>query len=189
MESQSETEKLEKESKRAWYVIHTYSGYENKVKTDLESKVHSAGMEDKIFQVVVPTEDVAEEKDGKRKVTKRKIFPGYVLVDMIVNPRSWYVVRDTTGVTGFVGSDNKEPIPLTDAEASRILESMGEEKVKTDADFAVGDAVRITSGSFENFMAKVSAVDAEKNRVTVLAEMFGGDETPVELGFDEIEKI
>ena len=158
MESQSETEKLEKESKRAWYVIHTYSGYENKVKTDLESKVHSAGMEDKIFQVVVPTEDVAEEKDGKRKVTKRKIFPGYVLVDMIVNPRSWYVVRNTTGVTGFVGSDNKEPIPLTD-------------------------------GSFENFMAKVSAVDAEKNRVTVLAEMFGGDETPVELGFDEIEKI
>ena len=189
MESQNETGKAEKEAKRAWYVIHTYSGYENKVKTDLESKIHSAGMEGQIFSVVVPTEDVVDDASGHRKVVKRKIFPGYVLVDMIVNPRSWYVVRNTTGVTGFVGSDNKEPIPLTDAEAKRILGSMGETERKPVLDVEVGDSVRITAGSFENFMAKVSAVDAEKNRVTVLAEMFGGDETPVELGFDEIEKI
>lgn len=189
MESQNETGKAEKEAKRAWYVIHTYSGYENKVKTDLESKVHSAGMENKIFNVVVPTEDVVEETNGHRKVVKRKIFPGYVLVDMIVNPRSWYVVRNTTGVTGFVGSDNKEPIPLTDAEAQRILGSMGETEKKPVLDVEVGDSVRITSGSFENFTARVSAIDSEKRRLTVLAEMFGGAETPVELGFDEVEKI
>lgn len=189
MESQNEAGKAEKEAKRAWYVIHTYSGYENKVKTDLESKVHSAGMENKIFNVVVPTEDVVEEANGRRKVVKRKIFPGYVLVDMIVNPRSWYVVRNTTGVTGFVGSDNKEPIPLTDAEAQRILGSMGETEKRPILDVEVGDSVRITSGSFENFTARVSTIDMEKGRLTVLAEMFGGSETPVELGFDEVEKI
>jgi transcriptional antiterminator NusG len=189
MESQSENGKQEKESARAWYVIHTYSGYENKVKTDLESKIHTAGMEDQIFNVVVPIEDDVEMKDGQRKVVKRKIFPGYVLVDMIVNPRSWYVVRNTTGVTGFVGPDNKEPIPLSEEEAQKILDSMGKEVVKeTPTGLMIGDVVRIKSGSFENFTAKVSAIDNEKGRVTVLAEMFGGEETPVELGFDEVER-
>ena len=189
MEAQSESGKKERESKRAWFVIHTYSGYENKVKTDLESKIHSAGMEGQIFNVVVPTEDVDEDVNGRRKTIKRKIFPGYVLVDMIVNPRSWYVVRNTTGVTGFVGSDNKDPIPLTDEEAERILSAIGAKAKPRSLDVEVGDTVRITTGSFENFMGKVSEIDAEKGRVTVLAEMFGGAETPVELSFSEVERV
>ena len=177
------------ESEKKWYVIHTYSGYENKVKANLERKVHSMGMEDEIFRILVPMEDEVEIKDGKKKIAKKKVFPGYALVEMIVTDKSWYVVRNTTGVTGFVGSDNKEPIPLTDAEAQRILGSMGETEKKPVLDVEVGDSVRITSGSFENFTARVSAIDTEKGRLTVLAEMFGGAETPVELGFDEVEKI
>ena len=117
----------EKETERRWYVIHTYSGYENKVKANLERKIHSMGMENQIFNIVVPLEDEMEIKDGKKKVTKKKVFPGYALVDMIVDDRSWYVVRNTPGVTGFVGSGTK-PIPLTDAEVKRILKSIGAEE-------------------------------------------------------------
>ena len=130
---------------RAWYVIHTYSGYENKVKANLERLIHTANMGNMIFNVVVPVEDEVEIKDGKKKVVPRKVFPGYVLVDMIVDEHSWYVVRNTTGVTGFVGSE-KHPIPLTDAEAKRILKSMGEEEEhKPELNVAVGDVVRINS--------------------------------------------
>lgn len=147
---------------RAWYVIHTYSGYENKVKANLERLIHTANMGNMIFNVVVPVEDEVEIKDGKKKVVPRKVFPGYVLVDMIVDEHSWYVVRNTTGVTGFVGSE-KHPIPLTDAEAKRILKSMGEEQEhKPELDVAVGDVVRINSGVFENYTGTVSEIDTEK---------------------------
>lgn len=147
---------------RAWYVIHTYSGYENKVKANLERLIHTANMGNMIFNVVVPVEDEVEIKDGKKKVVPRKVFPGYVLVDMIVDEHSWYVVRNTTGVTGFVGSE-KHPIPLTDAEAKRILKSMGEEEEhKPELNVAVGDVVRINSGVFENYTGTVSEIDTEK---------------------------
>lgn len=169
---------------RAWYVIHTYSGYENKVKANLERLIHTANMGNMIFNVVVPVEDEVEIKDGKKKVVPRKVFPGYVLVDMIVDEHSWYVVRNTTGVTGFVGSE-KHPIPLTDAEAKRILKSMGEEKEhKSELDVAVGDVVRINSGVFENYTGTVSEIDTEKARLKVIVE-----ETPIELGFDQVETL
>lgn len=169
---------------RAWYVIHTYSGYENKVKANLERLIHTANMGNMIFNVVVPVEDEVEIKDGKKKVVPRKVFPGYVLVDMIVDEHSWYVVRNTTGVTGFVGSE-KHPIPLTDAEAKRILKSMGEEQEhKPELDVAVGDVVRINSGVFENYTGTVSKIDTEKARLKVIVE-----ETPIELGFDQVETL
>ncbi|MBQ1511334.1 MAG: transcription termination/antitermination factor NusG [Selenomonadaceae bacterium] len=186
MESQKDTG-IELDGKaplRAWYVIHTYSGYENKVKANLERKIASQGLSDEIFNVVVPVEDELEEKDGKQKITKKKIFPGYVMVEMIVNNRSWYVVRNTQGVTGFVGSE-KEPIPLTDAEAARILGSMELQEPKMPMpDLAVGDVVRIKSGWFEDYTATISSIDTEKMRLKVLVE-----ETPVELDFTEVEKI
>ena len=169
---------------RAWYVIHTYSGYENKVKANLERLIHTANMGNMIFNVVVPVEDEVEIKDGKKKVVPRKVFPGYVLVDMIVDEHSWYVVRNTTGVTGFVGSE-KHPIPLTDAEAKRILKSMVEEQEhKPELDVAVGDVVRINSGVFENYTGTVSEIDTEKARLKVIVE-----ETPIELGFDQVETL
>lgn len=169
---------------RAWYVIHTYSGYENKVKANLERLIHTANMGNMIFNVVVPVEDEVEIKDGKKKVVPRKVFPGYVLVDMIVDEHSWYVVRNTTGVTGFVGSE-KHPIPLTDAEAKRILKSMGEgQEHKPELDVAVGDVVRINSGVFENYTGTVSEIDTEKARLKVIVE-----ETPIELGFDQVETL
>lgn len=169
---------------RAWYVIHTYSGYENKVKANLERLIHTANMGNMIFNVVVPVEDEVEIKDGKKKVVPRKVFPGYVLVDMIVDEHSWYVVRNTTGVTGFVGSE-KHPIPLTDAEAKRILKSMGEEEQhKPELDVAVGDVVRINSGVFENYTGTVFEIDEEKARLKVIVE-----ETPIDLGFDQVEKL
>ena len=177
---------LAMESEKKWYVIHTYSGYENKVKANLERKVHSMGMEDEIFNVVVPMEDEVETKDGKKKVTKKKVFPGYALVEMIVNDRSWYVVRNTPGVTGFVGSGTK-PIPLTDAEVKRILKSMGIEQLKPVLDIEIGQAVRINSGAFENFAATVTEIDSEKGKLKVLVDMFGR-ETSVELDFDQVEK-
>ena len=178
-----ETEKIEKH----WYVIHTYSGYENKVKANLEKKVHSMAMEDEIFRVVVPMEDEVEIKDGKRKIIKRKVFPGYVLVEMIVNDRSWYVVRNTPGVTGFVGSGTK-PIPLTDAEVKNILKSMGIEELRPKVDIEVSQAVRITAGAFENWNATVLEIYPERAKLKVLVNMFGR-ETPVELDFSQVEKI
>lgn len=168
---------------RAWYVIHTYSGYENKVKANLERLIHTANMENMIFYVVVPIEDEVEVKDGKKKVVPRKVFPGYVLVDMVVDEHSWYVVRNTTGVTGFVGSE-KHPIPLTDAEAKRILKSTGEEELKPELDIAVGDVVRINSGVFENYTGSIVEIDQEKGRLKVMVEG-----TPIELGFDQVETL
>lgn len=186
MEAQSETPKSEKAQKRAWYVVHTYSGYEDKVQGDLKRKAETAGMEDQIFDVVVPTEAIEDELDSKGKPKRRKIFPGYVLVDMIVNPRSWYVVRNTTGVTGFVGSDNKEPIPLSEEEAERILHPTA--KAEPQGDVAVGDYVRVLSGNSEGFEGKVTDIDTEKRRVTILTHMFGGKETTVEAELDAVTK-
>lgn len=175
------------ESEKRWYVIHTYSGYENKVKANLERKVHSMGMEDEIFRIVVPMEDEVEIKDGKKKVAKKKVFPGYVLVEMIVSDKSWYIVRNTPGVTGFVGSGTK-PIPLTDAEVKRILKSMGIEELKPKFDIEVSQVIKITSGAFENFEATVTEVYPERSKLKVFVNMFGR-ETPVEVDFSQVEKI
>ena len=175
------------EEERQWYVIHTYSGYENKVKANLERKIQSMGMQTEIFQVLVPMEDEVEIKDGKKKIAKRKVFPGYVLVEMIVNDRSWYVVRNTPGVTGFVGSGTK-PIPLTDAEVKNILKSMGIEELKPKWDIHVSEQVRITSGAFENWSATVLELFPDRSKLRVLVNMFGR-ETPVELDFSQVEKV
>ncbi|HCB92615.1 MAG TPA: transcription termination/antitermination factor NusG [Selenomonas sp.] len=176
-------EERDRDSQRAWYVIHTYSGYENKVKANLERKVASQGLSNVIFNIVVPVEDETEEKDGKVKVVQRKVFPGYVLVEMIVNNYSWYVVRNTQGVTGFVGSE-KDPIPLTEEEAMRILGSSGNTEKRPSLDVAVGDTVRITSGGFEDYTAKVTEIDEEKGRLKVLV-----GETPVDLDFGQAERV
>jgi len=176
------------ESEKNWYVIHTYSGYENKVKANLERKVRSMAMENEIFRVMVPMEDEVEIKDGKKKISKKKVFPGYVLVEMIVNDRSWYVVRNTPGVTGFVGSGTK-PIPLTGAEVKHILKSMGMEEVKAKKiDVRVKEQVRIISGAFENWTATVIELHPDRAKLKVLVNMFGR-ETPVELDYTQIEKL
>ena len=157
--------------KRAWYVIHTYSGYENKVKANLERLIQSTNMGDMIFNVVVPIEEEVELKDGKERVVPRKVFPGYVLVDMIVDERSWYVVRNTTGVTGFVGSE-KKPIPLTEQETEKILSGLGKRVAKRATNLKVGDSVRILLGAFENYTGTVTveSINEAENRLQVNAE-------------------
>lgn len=172
---------------KQWYVIHTYSGYENKVKANLERRVESMGMEEKIFRILVPMEDEVEIKDGKKKITKRKIFPGYVLVEMIVTDDSWYVVRNTPGVTGFVGSGSK-PIPLQEKEVRSILRQMGVDEPRPKVEFPVGSSVKVVSGPFENFAGVVEEVNPEKGKLKVLVSMFGR-ETPVELDYGQIEKM
>ncbi len=175
-------------NEKRWYVIHTYSGYDNKVKANLERKVHSMGMESEIFEIVVPLEDEIEKKNGKEKVVSHKVFPGYVLVEMIVSDRSWYVVRNTPGVTGFVGSGTK-PIPLTDTEVKKILGTGNDAAAApVHIDVEVGENVHINSGAFENFAATVTEIDYNKSKVKVIVDMFGR-ETTVEVGFDQIEKI
>ena len=188
-----------KTGERHWYVVHTYSGYENKVKMNLESRVHTMDMEQCIFNVIVPLEDEIEIKGGEKKVVKRKIFPGYVLVDMIVTDESWYVVRNTPGVTVFVGSGTN-PTALTDDEVKHILRQTSggtdegiseEDEVKpriVNIDVEAGDQVRITDGPFENFTGSVEAVDTEKAKLKILVDM-PGREIPIELGFDQVEKI
>ena len=168
---------------RAWYVVHTYSGYENKVKVNLEKKVASQNLGDVIFEVVVPLHRETEVKEGKKKNVQRKVFPGYVLVNMIVNNYSWYVVRNTQGVTGFVGSE-KEPIPLTEEEADKILNVSQKDLEELSVKVKVNDKVRITSGWLENYSATVKEIDTDKHRVVVIVEG-----KPVELDFDQVEKI
>ena len=178
----------EKKLERHWYAVHTYSGYENKVKSNLERKVSSLGLEDKIFNVLVPVKDEIEKKNGVEKVIKRKLFPGYVFVEMIVNEKTWFDVRNTDGVTGFVGSGT-DPTPIGEAEMENILSKMGmgEAKVVVNIDVEVGEVIKIKSGSFENYAAKVVSVDNEKGKVKALIDMFGR-ETPVELDFGQVEK-
>lgn len=170
-----------------WYVVHTYAGYENKVKTNLEKRVESMEMQDKIFRVLVPMEKEVEVKDGKKKTTLKKVFPGYVLVEMIVTDDSWYVVRNTPGVTGFVGPGSK-PIPLSDEEVKQILQQMGLDEPKPKIDFTVGESVRVIEGPFANFIGSVEEVMPDRRKVKVLVSMFGR-ETPVELDFSQIQKL
>jgi transcription termination/antitermination protein NusG len=172
---------------RSWFVIHTYSGYENKVRTNLERRVASMVMQDKIFRVLVPTEDEIEVKDGKRRIAKKKVFPGYVLVEMIMDDDSWYVVRNTPGVTGFVGSGSK-PLPLQDREVKAILRQLGDETPKFRITYQKGSSVRINSGPFMDFSGIVDEILPEKEKVRVLVSIFGR-ETPVELDFAQVEKI
>jgi transcription termination/antitermination protein NusG len=175
---------------RNWFVVHTYSGYENKVKANLERRIHSMGMQDKIFRVLVPMEDEVEFKDGKRKITPKKVFPGYVLVEMIMDDQSWYVVRNTQGVTGFVGSPGpgEKPVPLQDKEVKTILKQMGIEAPKLKIDFKKGDRVKVTSGPFFDFTGVVDEIAPEKERLRALISIFGR-ETPVELEFFQVEKV
>ena len=175
---------------RNWFVVHTYSGYENKVKANLERRIHSMGMQDKIFRVLVPMEDEVEFKDGKRKITPKKVFPGYVLVEMTMDDQSWYVVRNTQGVTGFVGSPGpgEKPVPLPDKEVKTILKQMGIEAPKLKIDFKKGDRVKVTSGPFFDFTGVVDEITPEKERLRALISIFGR-ETPVELEFYQIEKV
>ncbi len=173
---------------KEWYVIHTYSGYENKVKANLEKRVETMNMEDYIFRVIVPMEDeISVKEDGQKKIVQRKVFPGYVLVEMDLTDTAWYVVRNTTGVTGFVGAGSK-PVPLTEEEVSKILNDMGvNEKKSYKINFEVGDTVRIKNGPFDGFVGTVQEVDMEKGKVKVLVSGFGRD-TTVELDYPQVEK-
>lgn len=177
---------MEEKQERHWYVIHTYSGYENKVRTNLERKVQSLGMENEIFNVIIPMEKEVEQKDGKKKVVERKVFPGYVLVEMIVNDRSWYAVRNTPGVTGFVGSGTK-PIPLTDTEVQQIMHSMGMEEERPHIDFQLQQTVRLKAGPFAGQLAKISDINEERGKLKVLVDIFGR-ETPAEVDFTQVEE-
>lgn len=179
---------------RRWYVIHTYSGYENKVKKNLEHRVETMDVRDSIFQVVVPTEDEIEIRDGQRRTVQRKLYPGYVLVETIelqegdeASNKAWYVVRNTPGVTGFVGSGNK-PVPLDADEVKRILRSMRTEEPRVKVSFQVGQTVRIIDGPFVDFTGAVDEIHMEKGKVKVLVSMFGR-ETPVELDFLQVERL
>lgn len=165
-----------------WYVVHTYSGYENKVKTDLEKTVKNRELEDFFFDIVVPMEEQIEIKDGKRKANLKKVFPGYVLIKMIVTEESWYIVRNTRGVTGFVGSGT-DPIPLTDEE----IRSMGFETANVNVDYDVNDSVKILNGPLSGFIGTVQEINKNKGKVKVLVSMFGR-ETPVELEFSQVQK-
>ncbi|MBO5169000.1 MAG: transcription termination/antitermination protein NusG [Phascolarctobacterium sp.] len=177
---------MEEKQEKRWYVIHTYSGYENKVSANLERKVHSLGMENEIFRIVIPMENEVEIKDGKKRSVQRKVFPGYVLVEMIVNDRSWYAVRNTPGVTGFVGSGSK-PIPLTEDEVRQIMRSMGVEESRPKIDFQLHQLVRLKSGPFADCLGKVSEINEERGKLKVLVDMFGR-ETPVEIDFTQVEE-
>ncbi|MGY4691835.1 transcription termination/antitermination protein NusG [Salibacterium sp. K-3] len=173
-----------------WYVVHTYSGYENKVKTNLEKRVESMEMTDKIFRVLVPVEEETEVKNGKSKQVMRKVFPGYVIVEMVMTDDSWYVVRNTPGVTGFVGSTGagSKPTPLLPEEVEHILRQAGEQEPKAETEFELKEAVKVTEGPFADFTGTIEDINAEKQKIKVHVNMFGR-ETPVELEFTQVEKI
>jgi len=170
-----------------WFFIHCYSGYEKKVEHALRQRIDSMGMQDQIYDVIIPTEDEIEVKDGKRKPVEKRIFPGYVMVQMELNEDSWYVVRNTPGVTGFVGMGN-EPTPLRPEEVKRIMERMDSEDKVVKVDYKIGERVRIVGGPFNDFPGTVSAIDSDREKVRVMVDFFGR-ETPVELSFMEVEKM
>mgnify|MGYP001584865975 CR=1 FL=1 len=172
---------------RKWYVIHTYSGYEEAVAKNLKQRIESLGMEDKIFNVIVPKEKKIKIKGGKRKLVEEKIYPGYVLVEMIVTDSSWYVVRNTPRVTGFIGAGTT-PIPVSDQEVENLKKRMEVEEPHFKIDVQVGSLVKITDGPFKDFEGKVSDVDEERGKVKILVNMFGRD-TPVELDSLQIKKL
>ena len=170
----------------AWYVIHCYSGYENKVRHNLEQRIETMGMKDKVFDVVVPTQEEIEVRDGKRRTVERHIFPGYVLVNMVLTEESWFVVRNTPGVTGFVGMGNM-PTPLRPEEVAQILKRMEAEAPTVKVSFKVGERIRIIDGPFNDFRGVVAEIDMERTKVRVMVSFFGR-ETPVELDFLQVEK-
>jgi transcriptional antiterminator NusG len=191
IESEEAAEVVEEEPERpegvAWFVVHSYSGYENKVKKNLEHRIESMDMQDQIFQVVVPTEEEVELRDGQRRTTERRVFPGYILVEMVMNDDTWYAVRNTPGVTDFVRSGAK-PIPLRQEEVDKILKRMEAEAPTIKVSFSEGQKVRIVDGPFEDFMGTVDDIDADRARVRVLVNMFGR-ETPVEVDFLQVERV
>ncbi|HEX2054234.1 MAG TPA: transcription termination/antitermination protein NusG [Actinomycetota bacterium] len=170
-----------------WFVIHTYAGYENKVKGSILTRIHSMNMEDKIFEVVIPMEDVMEFKGGKKQVVQKKVFPGYLLVRMYLEDDSWYVVRNTPGVTGFVGSGAK-PIPLAPKEVEKILRVKPVEKLKPRLEFEEGESVRVVTEPFSNFTGTISEINVDQSKLKVLVNVFGR-ETPVELSFEQVAKL
>jgi len=172
---------------KKWYAIHTYAGYEAAVARNLKHRIESLGMEDKIFQVIVPTEKKIRIRSGKRSIIEEKIYPGYVLVEMIVTHDSWYVVRNTPRVTGFVGSGTT-PTPLKKEEVEHLFERMGVKEPKYKLNVSVGDPVKVTDGPFKDFEGRVNNVDEERGKIKVLVSMFGR-ETPVELDFLQVKKI
>ena len=186
-ETNPETEEGDsEEGELLWYVIHCYSGYENKVRHNLEQRIETMGMKDKVFDVVVPTEEEVEVRDGKRRTVERHIFPGYVLVNMVLTEESWFVVRNTPGVTGFVGM-GQLPTPLRPEEVSQIIKRMEADSPTIKVSFKVGERVRIVDGPFNDFRGIVSEIDMEKTKVRVMVSFFGR-ETPVELDFLQVEK-
>jgi transcription termination/antitermination protein NusG len=173
---------------RQWYVVHCYSGYENKVNHAIRQRIETMGMQDRIFDVVIPTQEEIEIKDGKRKPVERRVFPGYILVEMVMDEDSWYVVRNTPGVTGFVGMGN-EPTPLRPEEVQAIMSRMDElQEPKYKINFKVGQKVRIVGGPFNDFIGSVAAIDPDKSKVRVMVDIFGR-ETPVELDFLEVQTV
>ncbi|MBQ1333370.1 MAG: transcription termination/antitermination protein NusG [Lachnospiraceae bacterium] len=170
-----------------WYVVHTYSGYENKVKVDLEKAIENRGLQDYILEVNVPMEDVIEVKNGTRRQVQRKMFPGYVLVKMIMNDETWYVVRNTRGVTGFVGPGSK-PVPLSDLEMRKLGIQEEGQVINIEIDFEVGDKVSVISGAWKDTVGEISEINQNKQTVTINVAMFGRS-TPVELNFLEVEKV
>jgi len=186
VDSSDASEVEEVDDDRAWYVIHCYSGYENKVRYNLEQRIDSMGVKDKIFDVVIPTQEEIEVKDGKRRVVERHVFPGYVLINMELTEESWYVVRNTPGVTGFVGMGN-EPTPLRPEEVSQILKRMEADAPHIKVSFRVSERVRIVDGPFNDFRGTVAEIDMDRTKVRVMVNFFGR-ETPVELDFLQVEK-
>ncbi len=179
-------DKIESTEERGWFVIHCYSGYENKVRHNLEQRIDSMGMKEKIFDVVIPTQEEIEVKDGKRKTVERHIFPGYVLINMILTEESWYIVRNTPGVTGFVGMGN-QPTPLRSEEVNSIIKRMEADAPIVNVTYKIGEKVRIIDGPFNDFRGTVSEIDQNKSKVRVMVNFFGR-ETPVELDFLQVEK-
>lgn len=184
--SESTSQPAEPAAGAAWYVVHTYSGYENKVKRNLEHRVESMGMQDQIFQVIVPVEEEVDIREGQRRIVERKIFPGYILVKMVMNDQSWSLVRHTPGVTGFVGSGTR-PTPLSKEDMERILQRMETEEPKVRVSFRKGQSVRIIDGPFTDFHGIVDDIDTERGKVRLLVSFFGR-ETPIELDFLQVEK-
>lgn len=174
---------------KEWYVVNTYSGHENKVKEKLEMRASTMGMEDYIFRVVVPEQKEVEYKDGKEKVKVKKMFPGYILVEMIMTDEAWFIVRNTPGVTGFIGSSGKgaKPFPLTPQEVDKILGSMGMSRLEIGNSLNIGDMVKVINGPFTSMYGKVKSIDMENQKLEVTLDLFG-QETVVELGISEIEK-
>ena len=178
------------EMEKNWYVVHTYSGYENKVKANLEARVETMGMQDKIFRVIVPEEEETDFKDGKKRTVMKKTFPGYVLLEIIMTDDSWYVVRNTPGVTGFIGSSGggAKPTPLLDEEVEFILKQMGVKEGLAEMDISLGELVQVLEGPFADFQGKIEEIDQDKRKVKVAVDMFGR-ETKMELDFVQVKKM